>query len=179
MTLLDVAHKLNVALPTVSIRAKKEGWLKLAQQAAERDMAHQITDVIGQISGRDELLDKVGASLDISVRSRVAAINRWRDDWAKHRVLFTPEACASDPVASKRGKATAEMMMMRQRGEAVAFGLSTLTGMDTNAPLVEQDVDDVQPKSQLDRVMEHFLRTGELPTQPPLTIEAPDDTQHQ
>jgi hypothetical protein len=169
MTLTDVAHQLNMKLGSVSEKAKRDGWCKVIPEVRE---ASQIAaDALGYISGREVLLAATTTALDLTVATRVAIINKWRDDWAKHRILFTPEACASDPAASKRGKATAELMMVRQRGEAVAYGMSTLTGSDTGAPLVEPEADPDKPKSALDAALEHLLRTGQLPDQPLLEMD--------
>ena len=163
LTLQAVATRQGVALPTASNRAKKEGWLKLAQQAEERDMQHQVADVIGQIAGRDELLDKVGASLDLSIGTRVAVINKHRSELSRWRSLFPLEAMASDPVCARRAKLAAEALSIVQRSECVAFGLVTYTGASTDAPLVEQVEEVDKPKASWELLLESYITTGKSP----------------
>lgn len=181
MTLTQVAEKLNVKLGTVSERATRDGWLKLSHQAQERDMAHQVADVLGQISGRDELLDTVGASLDMSIATRVKVINRHRIELGRWRSLFPLEAMASDPVCAKRAKLAAEALGTVQRCEAQAYGLITFTGSDTGAPLVE-DIPQDRPLTMLEEAMQSLAQTGTFPDwtakRPVLELSADDPMSH-
>lgn len=65
-------------------------------------------------------------------------------------------------MAARRAKAHAEAIALRQRGECIAFGMSTFSGQDTNAPLADV-ADEIPPKSVLDQALEHYLEHGELP----------------
>ena len=160
LTLQAIATKLGVALPTVSIRAKKESWMKMLPEAQSVEQA--AADVLGQLSGRQELVAAVGTALDLSVQTRVLVINRQRDDWLAHRRLFTTEAMASDPVCAKRAKLAAEALAIRQRGEAIAYGIVTMTGASTDAPLVEQ-VDEAKERPQWELLLESYATTGKAP----------------
>jgi len=172
MGFAEVARTLGVSTPTVFIRAQRDNWTKLAPALDVDGLAQVRADVTERlVSEQSALIEgEIMEALDLSVRSRVSAINRWRNDWRKHRELFPHETMASDATAARRAKAAAEAMMIRQRGEAVAFGLSTMTGSDTNAPLVEADPDPDRSKSKMDRDLEYFVRTGRLPQddEPPL-----------
>jgi hypothetical protein len=163
MTLTDVAAKLGVALPTVSVRAARDGWMKLSQRATERDMQHQVADVLGQISRRDELLDQVGAALDLSVNTRVLVINKHRSELTRWRQLFPLESMASDPVCARRGKLAAEALSIVQRSECIAFGLITYTGQATDAPLVDEVTEEDKPLSPWQKLMESYRLTGRAP----------------
>jgi len=163
LSLLEIAKRLGVSAPSVTVYAQRHGWAKLVPSTPTHEELVQATvDVLGHISQRDELLDAASTALDLSVATRVGVINRQRNDWAEHRRLFPHEALAGDPTAARRAKLAAEAIAIRQRGEAVAFGLSTFSGRDTDAPLVEEVPID-QPSTPWRELMEAYRLTGKAP----------------
>lgn len=162
MQLLDVAKRLGVSAPSVTQYAQRHGWSKLLPPVSREHMAQAAADVLSHISNRTELVEQVSTVLDLSVATRVQVLNQHRQDWAEHRRLFPSEALASDPSASRRCKLSAESIAIRQRGEAIAFGLTTFNGADTAAPLVEL-VEAETPKADWERLLESYVTTGKAP----------------
>lgn len=164
-TYAEVARDLAVAVPTVYARARRENWTKMFEPQDLAAHAHLRVNAAERVLERNntELVEEVSTVLDLSVETRVRTINRARDDWTEHRRLFPQEVCASDPAAAKRAKLTAEMLVLRQRGEFVAYGLVEFTGRTTDAPLVEQVEDAAQPKAPWELLLESYITTGKSP----------------
>ncbi|MEJ8855630.1 hypothetical protein WKW79_13675 [Variovorax robiniae] len=137
MSLADVADMLGVSRPAVTQHAAKHNWRRASTPVAREELAQAVVDTIAHVAGRTELLDAADAALDLTVATRVAVVRQHREDWRQHRDLYPPEVLAGNAVASARAKRHAETLVLRQRGESVAFGLVEFTGRSTDAPLVE------------------------------------------
>ena len=153
----DVAAALGVDKGAVSRKARRDGWMRVTQPNIAETMAQTVATLAE--TPLEVLVD--ADVLDLSVACRVKVIQKHREDWRRHREIFTPEVVASSEAQAKRAKLAAEMLAIRQRGESISYGLTTWTGASTDAPIV----DEVPPEepTDFDRAMRHLLETGELP----------------
>lgn len=162
MSLADIAAQLGVSRPAVTQHAQRNNWRKVNRPIQREELAQAAADVLSSISGRTELMAEVSTVLDLSIESRVRILNLHRGEWAKWREQFSVEAMASDPTCARRAKLAAESLAVAQRGEAIAFGMTTFSGQDTDAPVIE-DVQAEAPKSKLDLALEYYLEHGTFP----------------
>lgn len=130
-----IAKRVDVTRAAVSKRAKQEGWTRpsnlkeiseAAQVQADSQVAPQLLEVDGARAKRDA----------IHVRSVVLA--RHRTDWVEHRRHFPLSRIAEDFEAGKQAKISAEMLLLRQRGEREAYGIEVHAagGASDGLPLV-------------------------------------------
>ena len=126
-TFESVAEQYKISRQAVSKRAKAEGWAKVgalrqvaerAQLKADAKVAQGATKVARATGKKD-----AHATLDASVEIRAEVIGRHRQDWDQHRKTFAVAALGKDFEAGKRAKISAEMLLIRQRGERAAYGL--------------------------------------------------------
>lgn len=121
-TFESIAAGMGVSRPAVSNKAKKDGWerKKTLRQIVERAQiqADKVTTKLSDVAG---VTLKTATEAAIDVRADV--LERHRSDWAQHRALFTLEEISADFDSGKKAKISAEMLMIRQKGERAAYGL--------------------------------------------------------
>ncbi len=115
-----LAEDLSVSRQAVSKKAKQEGWTKVGnlRQVAERAQL-QADSKVAQVAGATAKK----ATFEASVEIRADVIDRHRVDWAEHRKHFTVEGIKTDFENGKKAKISAEMLLIRQKGERAAYGL--------------------------------------------------------
>lgn len=146
-----VADQYKVSRQAISKRANAEGWAKVgalrqvverAQFKADRKVAQvaaQPSEVADATAKRDEQ-----ATIEESVEIRADVIDRHRADWAEHRKFFKLEDLGKDFEAGKKAKISAEMLMIRQKGERAAYGLE-----DNSAPPPTSAADVIRELAEL------------------------------
>ncbi|RTL00413.1 MAG: hypothetical protein EKK59_04485 [Neisseriaceae bacterium] len=130
-TFESVASRMGVSRPAVSNKAKRDGWerKKTLRQIVERAQiqADKVTTKLSDLPG---VTSKTDTEAAIDVRADV--LERHRSDWRTHRELFTLQSISADFDAGKKAKISAEMLMIRQKGERAAYGLDAAADMVTS-----------------------------------------------
>lgn len=123
LTFEALAERLHLSRQAVSKRANAEGWAKVGalRQAAERAQ-FKADGKVAQVAGATSKKD-VSATFEASVEIRADVIDRHRVDWAEHRKLFAIAEIKKDFENGKKAKISAEMLLIRQKGERAAYGL--------------------------------------------------------
>lgn len=124
----SIAKMVGVTRAAVQKRADKEKWERpqslrdinrKAQLQADKKVALQLPEVAGVTGKNTEQ-----AAIDV----RSAVLESHRKDWIEHRRLFTLQHIAEDFNEGKKAKISAEMTILRQRGERAAYGLEDAGG---------------------------------------------------
>lgn len=121
-TLTAVAAHFGIDRAGVSRRAKAENWSDgsdvsevIRRKVTER--AHGIV-TSGDAKKRNEAINK-------AVDKAAEVVLRHKAEWQEHRSLFGVSEIKSDFNTGKSAKISAEMLMIRQKAERVAWGLDT------------------------------------------------------
>lgn len=137
LTFEALADKLTVSRQAISKKAKADGWAKVAslrdvvekaQFRADTKVANKVAAQVAQVAGATAKSDAT-ATYDESVDIRADVIDRHRVDWAEHRREFAIAEIKTNFENGKKAKISAEMLLIRQKGERAAYGLE-----DNNAP---------------------------------------------
>ncbi len=112
-----LAREFGVSKTAIMKRAKAEGWgdgSDIAGLVRDRAMAKVAGLVAGPRQKREEALEQ-------AAESAAALLERQRNDWEAHRQRHghLPEGFED----AKLAKITAEMLILRQKGERAAWGL--------------------------------------------------------
>lgn len=117
-----IGQAMGVSRVAVSKRAAKEGWerVKTLRQIVQKAQlqADKVSAKVSEVSGAPL---KSAAELAVDVRSDV--LERHRADWAEHRKFFGLDEIKEDFDNGKKAKISAEMLLIRQKGERAAYGL--------------------------------------------------------
>lgn len=136
LTFEALAEQLGLTRQAVSKKANANGWAKVgalrqvvekAQFKADAKVA-QVASEAGQVAGATTKKDQ-RATFEASVEIRADVIDRHRSDWAEHRKNFKISEIKDDFENGKKAKISAEMLLIRQKGERAAYGLE-----DNGAP---------------------------------------------
>jgi hypothetical protein len=128
----SISEQFGVSRQAVSKKANAEGWAKVgalrqvaekAQLKADAKVAAQVAQVAGATGKNAQQ-----ATLEASVEIRADVIDRHRSDWAEHRKLFSLADVKKDFESGKKAKISAEMLLIRQKGERAAYGLDDAGG---------------------------------------------------
>lgn len=130
-TFESLAPGYGVSRQAMSKKAKGDGWSKVGalRKVAERAQLKadgKVAQVAGATSKSDEQ-----ATFDASVEIRADVIDRHRSDWAEHRKLFPLTEIKATFETGKQAKISAEMVLIRQKGERAAYGLEEAGGGNT------------------------------------------------
>lgn len=113
----SLAKAFGVSKTAIMKRAKAEGWgdgSDIAELVRERAMAK----VAGLVASDRQ---KREAAIEQAADSAAALLQRQRNDWEVHRQRYGH--LPPDFEEAKLAKITAEMLILRQRGERAAWGL--------------------------------------------------------
>jgi hypothetical protein len=140
-TFQSIAAHVGVSRQAVCKHAEQEGWLRLTDLEEINERA--------QISADSKVAQVDGAGVksveQAAVDVRANVLLRHRTDWTKHRELFSLEKISEHFETGKQAKISAEMLMLRQRGERDAYGIT-----DTAAPAeVSRSMTDLELASKL------------------------------
>lgn len=128
LTFEGLAERLGLSRQAVSKKAKGENWTKVGALRKVAEKAQLQADCkVAQVAGATAK-NAEQATFDASVEIRADVIDRHRSDWAEHRKLFTLKDIKDKFEAGKQAKISAEMLMIRQRGERAAYGLEDTGG---------------------------------------------------
>lgn len=125
-----IAEQYGVTRQAVSKKAKADGWSKVgalrqvverAQLKADAKVA-KVAQEGSKVAAATAKTDRQ-VTLDASVEIRAEVIGRHRQDWAEHRKHFDLAAVRKDFEVGKKAKISAEMLLIRQKGERAAYGL--------------------------------------------------------
>ncbi len=135
-TFESVGKLLGVSRAAVSKRAGKEAWSRpeslhqINERAQLRADARQakrqgrkVANAVPSTSKVDDATRKEAVA-DVAADVRADVLERHRADWAAHRGLFDLALIAKDFEMGKKAKISAEMLLLRQKGEAAAHGLN-------------------------------------------------------
>ncbi len=127
-TFESISKVVKVSRVAVSKKADKEGWQRpvslheinqKAQLQADLKVARRVSPERREVTA---VTGKSNEQAAVDVRVRV--IETHRADWWLHRDLFPLDKIAEDFEVGKQAKISAEMLMIRQKGERDAYGLS-------------------------------------------------------
>lgn len=123
LTFEALADQIKLSRQAVSKRANAQGWAKVGalRQVVERAQ-FKADGKVAQVAGATTKKDGA-ATFEASVEIRADVIDRHRVDWAEHRKNFTIAEVKADFENGKKAKISAEMLLIRQKGERAAYGL--------------------------------------------------------
>lgn len=113
----------------VSKRADKEGWARpqnlrdIAQSAHLRADAREVAAKVSLEAAKVAAETRAQAVAEVAIDVRADVLERHRQDWNRHRELFTLDAIHDQFEVGKSAKISAEMLTLRQRGERAAYGI--------------------------------------------------------
>lgn len=119
----SVGSALGVSRVAASKMAQRQGWARvqtmgqIAKKAQLRADA-KVTPLVSDVSGQP-LKSSIEAAIDL----RADVLQLHREDWKEHRKLFPLVKIAKDFEKGKQAKISAEMTLLRQKGEQAAYGL--------------------------------------------------------
>lgn len=121
VTFTELGKALGVSEAAVRQRAKSESWMKTGAMRGIVERAHIKADakLRPNFDGEVQKAGAIEAAEDI----RADVIERHRADWAGHRQHFKTGDIAADFDVGKSAKISAEMLLIRQKGERAAYGL--------------------------------------------------------
>jgi hypothetical protein len=122
-TFESIALQVGVSRQAACKRAEKEGWARPAnlRQINERAQLQADAKVASKPVEVDSPSSKTLEQAAVDVRAHV--LEKHRTDWISHRALFTLADIAADFDRGKQAKISAEMLLLRQKGEREAYGL--------------------------------------------------------
>jgi hypothetical protein len=127
LTFEALADKLQLSRQAVSKKAKSDSWSKVGSLRVVAERAQLKADgKVAQVAGATTKKDQA-ATFEASVEIRADVIDRHRSDWAEHRKHFKMVELHKDFENGKKAKITAEMLMIRQKGERAAYGLEEVS----------------------------------------------------
>lgn len=132
-TFESIATVVGVSRVAVSKRAAKEKWERVESLRSINEKAQLLADT--KVSTKpDQVSDETRKRLTVAAAIDVRAdvLDRHRADWVEHREHFSLSAIATEFEDGKKAKISAEMLLLRQKGERAAYGLDTPQG-DGNA----------------------------------------------
>ena len=140
LTFEGLADRVKLSRQAVSKRAATEGWSKVGslRQASERAQ-FKADGKVAQVAGATTKKD-VAATFEASIEIRADVIDRHRVDWAEHRKSFAVADVKKDFENGKKAKISAEMLLIRHKGERAAYGLDDAAAAppSTNADLLRE-----------------------------------------
>lgn len=122
-TFESISLIVGVSRAAVSKRADKEGWERPQnlRQIVEKAQLQADAKVTPQLREVAEVTGKSTQQAAVDVRADLLELHR--KDWRLHRDLFPLENIAADFDEGKKAKISAEMTLLRQKGERQAYGL--------------------------------------------------------
>lgn len=139
----SIAKTLGCSRVAVSKRADREGWERVqnlrqivekAQRKADTKRAAKVApkvtgdaSVTTEVSAETSKAETVAQAIDV----RAEVIEKHRNDWDDHRELFPLTEIKANFEVGKQAKISAEMLMIRQKGERAAYGLDVADVPDT------------------------------------------------
>lgn len=128
LTFEGLAEKLGLSRQAVSKKAKGDNWSKVGALRKVAERAQLKADrKVAQVAGATPKSAE-DATFEASVEIRADVIDRHRSDWAEHRKLFRLQDIKAKFEAGKQAKISAEMLLIRQKGERAAYGLEDTGG---------------------------------------------------
>jgi hypothetical protein len=138
-----IGQLLGVSRVAASKKAAKEGWERvqnmrqIVEKAQRKADVKQAKKVAAKVSEGKTETKKVSAetlkaeTVEGAVDIRANVLEQHRGDWQGHRELFPLEGIRADFETGKKAKISAEMLMIRQKGERAAYGLDMDEGADS------------------------------------------------
>jgi len=130
----DLAAKHGVSDVAIVKRAQKEGWGDGSDVG--RAIRRKVSEKLAGISTADP--KKKEAALDGEAEKGAAVIIAHREDWDEHRRLYPIAAIKEDFEMGKKAKISAEVIMLRQKGERQAHNLDETSTGDRLEDLLEK-----------------------------------------
>lgn len=121
-----IGKSLGVSRVAASKRAAKEGWervqsLRQIVEKAQLQADSKVTAKLSQVTEEE----RKEATVAQAINKRADVLVQHRGDWEEHRELFPLTEIKQDFEVGKQAKISAEMLMIRQKGERAAYGLDT------------------------------------------------------
>ena len=126
-TFESISKVVGVSRVAVSKRAEKEGWsrpesLRSIVEKAQLQADAKVTPKLSDVSPETRKAETAQMAVDV----RADVIDRHRSDWAQHRTHFDLPSIKDDFEMGKKAKISAEMLLLRQKGERAAYGLDAI-----------------------------------------------------
>jgi hypothetical protein len=121
-----------------------------AQLQADAKVTPKLRDV-SQVTGKST----EQAAVDV----RADLLEAHRTDWKRHRELFTLDKISADFDEGKKAKISAEMTLLRQKGERQAYGLDDgAAGPEADG---RRELSEVERASRIASIMERARKARE------------------
>lgn len=124
-TFESIAKIVGVSRVAVSKRAspEQEGWSRpqSLRQIVEKAQIQADAKVTPKLRDVSAVTGKSTEQAAVDVRADL--LESHRKDWMSHRKLFTLDKISADFDEGKKAKISAEMTLLRQKGERQAYGL--------------------------------------------------------
>lgn len=121
-TYVSVADILRITPQAVGQRARREKWQK--NLGAVNTAAHMHADVQMREEADPRDASAQFDQYDQATTLRAQFIRLHREEWRTHARLFPLEHLAVDINAARRARLVAEVLVLRQRAERAAWGIS-------------------------------------------------------
>lgn len=146
-----IGRSLGVSRVASSKRASKEGWARPQNLRQIVERAQLQADV--KVSPKPlEVSDVTGKTTEqAAVDIRADVLKTHRQDWHEHRSVFTLLAIADDLDAGKKAKISADMLIVRQKGERAAYGLDD---SEAAGKTVEREMSDLEIAHRLAYILQ-------------------------
>jgi hypothetical protein len=116
-----LAKKWNISHQAIQKRAKRDGWPdpQDVDGAIRRKVAAKVAGVAIKVAACN--LKKAEEAIDSAAELAALVVIKHRQEWQDHREYFA--SVPADFEEGKHAKITAEMLILRHKGERVAWNL--------------------------------------------------------
>ena len=138
-TFKDLANRFGVSDAAIVKRSKAEGWgngIDL-QATIRRKVSEKVSGIVSDANPK-----KVAAAIDAAADRGAEVIAQHQAEWEMHRTMFS---IPNDFETAKVAKSTADMLIIRQKGERSAHGLEEVQPQAQQTTLVGFRVEAYQP----------------------------------
>lgn len=123
----SLSRAYGVSKPSISVRAKKEGWIQDTTEAVNRLVNAKLNGVANPVSP-----EKKAEALSAAADRKMAVIVRHQDEWRRHQAIIDEALANNDFERAKLAKITAETIRIRQDGERRAWGIELTQQQQVN-----------------------------------------------
>ena len=155
----SISRVVGVSRVAVSKRADKEKWsrptnLRQINEKAQLQADAKVTPKPSEVSGATAKSTEQ-AAVDI----RADVLEHHRVDWIEHRGMFSLGAIRENFDVGKQAKISAEMLLLRQKGERAAYGMTDADAGDGDK--IGRELTDIERAARVASILERARRAKE------------------
>lgn len=117
-TMGELSRRHGVSKPTISVRARKEGWTQEISELVNRMAEAKANGIANTVSPK-----KKAAAIDAAADAKAAVMLRHKKEWERHQEIMDAALDAGNFEQAKLAKITAETLKIRQEAERRAWGI--------------------------------------------------------